>query len=224
MTFTIEVGIGLDCDGTVQCNRTPIVGGRGTVLAAWHLKRDRSLMSGPTAPDRTFEFYRCDLMLTHRRKPVSLSLISTDLPVWSVVETAGTLYQKDRDRFHLLLSEPAIRDLEFSPGAPEVATLPTAAKSRLLWLEISPYRVIMTMQGNGNFSYRHLWERCMYGVSRYWLQNDGREGHGQLRMRNYTRRLRLIGRPVPEHLRLEYELWSQNLQLGRYILNLEIHH
>lgn len=162
-------------------------------------------------------------MLTHHRKPVCLSVVSTDLPFWSVVETAATLYQKDRERFHLLLSEPVISDRDPVIVAPEVATLP-ARTSRLLWLEISPYRVIMTMQGNGQFSYRHLWERGMYGISRYWLQSDSLGANSQMRLRNFTRNLTLIGKPLPEHVRLEYELWAEKVQLGRYILNLDIHH
>lgn len=162
-------------------------------------------------------------MLTHHRKPVCLSVVSTDLPFWSVVETAATLYQKDRERFHLLLSEPVISDREPANPSPEVATLP-AKTSRLLWLEISPYRVIMTMQGNGQFSYRHLWERGMYGISRYWLQSDSLGANSQMRLRNFTRNLTLIGKPLPEHVRLEYELWAEKVQLGRYILNLDIHH
>jgi len=167
-------------------------------------------------------------MLTHHRKPVSLSLVSTDLPLWSVVETAGTLYQKDRDRFHLLLHEPAIIDRQFSDCSDEsaepVTILPPTTKPRLLWLEVSPYRVIMTMQGNGKYSYRHCWERGMYGLSRYWLQGESLATPEQLRLRNFTRNLTLTGKPEPEHLRLEYELWSEKVQLGRYILNLEIHH
>lgn len=168
---------------------------------------------------------RSNFMLTHHRKPVSLSLVSTDLPLWSVVETAATLYQKDRDRFHLLLHEPAIIDKEPQGfTSEEIATLPPVTKPRLLWLEVSPFRVIMTMQGNGNYSYRHLWEREMYGLSRYWLQSDSFITPGQLRLRNFTRKLILTGRPLPEHLRLEYELWSEKIQLGYYVLNLEIHH
>lgn len=164
-------------------------------------------------------------MLTHQRKPVSLSLVSTDLPLWSVVETAGTLYQKDSDRFHLLLHEPAIVDRTFSDDCCEqISILPTATKPRLLWLEISPYRVVMTMQGNGKYSYRHGWERGMYGLSRYWLQGDSLTTPEQLRLRNFTRQLTLTGKPEPRHLRLEYELWSGKVQLGQYILNLEIHH
>ncbi|MGL5061663.1 MAG: hypothetical protein ACRC62_16965 [Microcoleus sp.] len=163
-------------------------------------------------------------MLTHHRKPVSLSLVSTDLPMWSVVETAGTLYQKDRDRFHLLLHEPAILDRNIPENeAEEISILPTSKKPRLLWLEVSPYRVIMTMQGNGKYSYRHFWERGMYGLSRYWLQGDSLATPSQLRLRNFTRNLTLTGHPEPEHLRLEYELWSEKVQLGRYVLNLEIH-
>ncbi|MCL1463373.1 hypothetical protein [Argonema galeatum] len=162
-------------------------------------------------------------MLTHHRKPVCLSLVSTDLPIWSVVETAATLYQKDRDRFHLLLTEPAIEEQE--PAFPVAsASGSTAASPRLLWLEISPQRVIMTMQGNGKLSYRHLWERGIYGLSRYWLNNELSNGNGQIRLRNYTISLTLEGRPLPEHLRLEYELWSEKVQLGHYILSLEIHH
>ncbi|OCQ91399.1 hypothetical protein BCD67_23585 [Oscillatoriales cyanobacterium USR001] len=164
-------------------------------------------------------------MLTHHRKPVSLCLVSTDLPLWSVVETAATVYQKERDRFHLLLHEPAIIEKETQVLNTDVQTpLPVALKPRLLWLEISPYRVIMTMQGNGNYSYRHLWEKEMYGISRYWLQSDSLVPPGQLKLRNFTRKLFLKGTPLPEYLRLEYELWSEKLQLGQYVLNLEIHH
>ena len=152
-------------------------------------------------------------MLTYHRKPVCLSLISTDLPVWSVVETAGTLYQKDNEQFHLLLTEPPLKHRE-----------PSTARTtpRLLWLEISPYRVIMTMQGNGQLSYRHFWEQGVYGLSRYWLQSESWQSSEQMRLRNFTRSLTLSGRPLPEHLQVEYELWTQKVQLGRYILNLEI--
>lgn len=159
----------------------------------------------------------------HHRKPICLSLVSTDLPIWSGIETVGTLYQKDQERFHLLLTEPIVEDRERLMEPPESA-VPTVAKPRLLWLEISPYRVIMTMQGNGQFSYRHLWEQGVYGLSRYWLQNDLFNNLGQLRLRNFTRNLTLKGRSLPQSLYLEYELWSDKVQLGCYILNLEIHH
>ncbi|AFZ60927.1 hypothetical protein H6G54_22650 [Anabaena cylindrica FACHB-243] len=170
-------------------------------------------------------------MLTHHRKPVCLSIISTDLPVWSVVETAGTLYQKDTDRFHLLLTAPPLISCEVGSfinpeeNLPKTINNPDLPSSpRILWLEISPYRVIMTMQGNSQVSYRHFWEQGVYGVSRYWLPADSLQPHKPLRLRNFTRNLHLSGKTLPEHLRLEYELWSEKVQLGSYILNLEIHH
>jgi hypothetical protein len=171
-------------------------------------------------------------MLTHHRKPVCLSFVSTDLPIWSVVEAAATLYQKDQERFHLLLTEPMIQDQAIAVeradapasglGTPGHETLPPIPAPRLLWLEISPYRVIMTMQGNGRFSYRHFWEQGVYGVSRYWLQSDLLSGSGQMRLRNFTRSLKLEGDALPHRLRIEYELWSEKVQLGAYVLNLEI--
>lgn len=156
-------------------------------------------------------------MLTHHRKPVCLSLISTDLPVWSVVETAATLYQKDSERFHVLLTEPPLEEMQLTQDQ-RPKTL------RLLWLEISPYRVSMTMQGNGQLSYRHFWERGVYGISRYCLGSESLQGSEQMCLRNYTRHLTVAGHPLPEHLRVEYELWSEKVQLGYYILNLEIQH
>src|SRR5690348_6772830 len=118
-------------------------------------------------------------MLTYHRKPVCLSLISTDLPFWSVVETSGTLYQKDSDRFHLLLTAPPLITCELANSPSSEDALPPKNSSayapsspRVLWLEISPYRVIMTMQGNGQVSYRHFWEQGVYGVSRYWLPTE----------------------------------------------------
>lgn len=150
--------------------------------------------------------------------------MSYDLPLWSVVETDATLYQKDSERFHVLLTEPLIQDTfpEFSESpvlSPSLSSTP-----RLLWLEISPYRVTMTMQGNGKFSYRHFWEQGVYGVSRYWLQTEAFTGSHQMRLRNFTRTLTLQGSPFPEHLRVEYELWAQQLRIGHYVMNLEILH
>lgn len=167
-------------------------------------------------------------MLTHHRKPVCLSLISTDLPLWSVVETAATLYQKDSDRFHLLLTAPHLKNSEATNYQNQETeypscNIPSPSGPRILWLEISPYRVTMTMQGNGQLSYRHFWEQGVYGVSRYWLPIESLQPHEPIRLRNFTRNLTLTGHPLPEHLRVEYELWSGKVQLGSYILNLEIH-
>lgn len=162
-------------------------------------------------------------MLTHSRKPVSLSVVSVDLPVRSLVETSATLYQKDREQFHLLLHEPEIFDGE--PETTDSSELPeTPQKPRLLWLEVSPYRAVMTMQGNTKYSYRHLWQKGMYGISRYYLQTESETIPNQFKLRNFTRNLELGGSPFPEYFRLEYELWSEKLQLGRYVLSLDIHH
>ncbi|MFN6567579.1 hypothetical protein [Dendronalium sp. ChiSLP03b] len=172
-------------------------------------------------------------MLTHHRKPVCLSLISTDLPFWSVVETAGTLYQKDVDRFHLLLTAPPLITCEVGSSfncededalTPKMSNAYAPSSPRILWLEISPYRVIMTMQGNGQVSYRHFWEQGVYGVSRYWLPTESLQPNDPIRLRNFTSNLTLNGHSLPEHLRLEYELWAEKVQLGCYILNLEIKH
>ncbi len=179
-------------------------------------------------------------MLTHHRKPVLLSLISTDLPVWSVLETAATIYQKDSDRFHLLLTAPPIKTYEVANSPSQEDTLISQNTSRrphqepsniqvpsgprILWLEISPYRVIMTMQGNAQLSYRHFWEQGVYGVSRYWLPNESLQPNEPIRLRNFTRNLKLDGHPLPAHLRVEYELWAGKVQLGCYILSVEIQH
>ncbi|MEB3214653.1 MAG: hypothetical protein VKN72_00110 [Nostocales cyanobacterium 94392] len=170
-------------------------------------------------------------MLTHQRKHVSLSIMSTDLPVESVVESTATLYQKDNQRFHLLLNAPPIKTWQEgkaqnspnTPAKPAQANARVSGSPRILWLEISPYRVTMTMQGNPHLSYRHFWEKGIYGMNRYWLPSESLQNNQPIRLRNFTRNLTLIGHPLPEHLRLEYELWSGKLQLGNYILNLEIH-
>ena len=153
-------------------------------------------------------------MLIHHRKSVLLSLTSTDLPVWSVTKTAATLEQKDCERFNLLLTVPPLPKEKFAPD-------PDPKNPRLLWLEISPYRVTMTMQANASLNYRHFWEQGVYGTSHYWLNNKQPECD-RIRLRNFTRRLTLVGRPIPQLLRVEYELWSEKVQLGTYILNLEI--
>ena len=82
----------------------------------------------------------------------------------------------------------------------------------------------MTMQGKDRLAYRHYWERGVYGISRYWLNgSDDREGQS-FRLRNYTRSLQLEGSPLPKHLRVEYELWSEKVLLGHYVLHLEVYH
>lgn len=160
-------------------------------------------------------------MLTHHHIPVCLSFISTDFPICNEIETIATLYQKDRDSFHLVLTEAAIGDRRIEADEQTTALIETP---RLLWLEFSPYRATMTMQGSGKFSYRHLLERGVYGLSRYWLHDKTSGENKQLCLRNFTRNLVLEGKPLPNYLRIEYELWSEQVQMGRYVLNLDIHH
>jgi hypothetical protein len=159
-------------------------------------------------------------MLTQHHKPVSLSFAAFDLPLWSIVQTNATLYQREPERFHLLLTEPLVQ--EYRQGKSSAEPVGPVTTPRLLWLEISPYRVIMTMQGNGKFSYRHFWERGVYGLSRYWLQEVDLIENRQIRLRNFTRCLDLKGKKLPSHLRVEYELWSNELQIGHYVMNVEI--
>ncbi len=164
-------------------------------------------------------------MLTQHRRFVSLSIVSTDLPVWSDVQAIATLYQRDQQRFHLLLTEPKVAAGDQQCDRLILQNQPTQnqpSTPRLLWLEMSPYRVALTMQGDGQLSYRHLWERGVYGISRYWLQGNHGEPSRQLQMRNFTRQLDLNGTTLPERLHLEYELWSDKMRLGAYVLNLEI--
>lgn len=123
----------------------------------------------------------------------------------------------------MLLTEPLVEDSLPSQSSLESALGTAPVTPRLLWLEVSPYRVMMTMQGNGKFSYRHFWEQGVYGVSRYWLQAESL-GTEQLRLRNYTRSLVMRRNSLPEHLRVEYELWSGQMQLGQYVMNLEVRH
>lgn len=159
-------------------------------------------------------------MLTYHRRPVLLSLISTDLPVSSTIEAAATLYQKNEFCFHLLLKDAPLPTSKSDVAPPAGLVLPV---SRLLWLELSPYRVIVTMQGSEQSGYRHFFEKGVYGITRYWLHDPIGQEHSSLRLRNYTRDLLFNGSPFPENLRIEYELWADQVSLGRYVLSLEIH-
>lgn len=159
-------------------------------------------------------------MSTPLRRSVSLSLLANDVPIWSEVATVGTLYQQDQTRFHLLVTEPDCEPWSGSSKLEEAKSAIDTLTPRLLWLEISPYRVILTMQGNGRFSYRHWFEMGVFGVSRYWLTEEA--NNRQFRMRNFTRGLHFKGNPVPHCLLLEYELWADSLRLGYYSLSLEI--
>jgi hypothetical protein len=160
-------------------------------------------------------------MLTHHRS-VSISFISTNLPILSKIETVATLYQRENHQFHLVLNQENI----FQAGAEN--QLLSASKGQensqkdLLWLEISPYRVILTKQNQESLNYRYFWEQGVYGVNRYWLNDSSNEENYNFRLRNFTRSLTLKGNPVPQSLRIDYELWSDRLNLGHYVLHLEI--
>jgi hypothetical protein len=164
-------------------------------------------------------------MLTQLRCPIRLTFGSTDFLLAAETETVGTLYQIEQDRFHLVMTEPLViesHDLFTVPDtAIALANIPTP---RLLWLDFSPYRVTMTMQGNGQFSYRHLFEPGVFGLSRYWLQDDTLGRDRQFRLRNFTRSLCVKGNPLPIFLLLNYELWAGDLLLGEYTLTLEMQH
>ena len=156
-------------------------------------------------------------MLINRHQTVSLSFISTDLPVWTVIEATASLYQKDQERFHLLLNQ---QNLPYS--------ISTDNQNRfnqgLFWLEITPYRVLLTMQSNNKLSYRHFWEKGIYGVSRYCLNTNSDESAKSLRFRNFTRHLKVEQdlNNYPKSVRIEYEMWSEKTNLGCYILHLDI--
>ncbi len=155
-------------------------------------------------------------MLVNRYQTVHLSFISTDLPIWQVIEAQASLYQKDQERFHLLLNQQNLPHSVMSASDQE------KSEQGLFWLEISPYRVMMTMQSNGRLSYRHFWEQGIYGVSRYCLNTDPDQPSQSLRFRNFTRYLKVENNPFPSNVRIEYEMWSARVHLGSYILHLEI--
>ena len=156
-------------------------------------------------------------MLVNRYQTVYLSFISTDLPVWNVIEATASLYQKDRERFHLLLNQQYLPHSIASDNK-------DSSSQGLFWLEITPYRVMMTMQSNNQLSYRHFWEKGIYGVSRYCLNSTADRPCQSLRFRNFTRYLKVEQNTdtIPKSVRIEYEMWSQQVQLGSYILHLDI--
>ncbi len=171
-----------------------------------------------------------------QRRAVMLSLTSENSAIACEVEAIATLVQNDAHHFHLLLPEAVVQD--FCPILE--STAPLGHTVRLLWLELSPYRVAMTMQGAGRFSYRHSWSRGLYGKSQYWLHTpqspptdrarhltrQDTDDHPVLHLRNFTRTLLLEGQSpgssLPKRLYIDYELWGGLQKLGRYALNLEI--
>ncbi|VEP16295.1 conserved hypothetical protein [Hyella patelloides LEGE 07179] len=161
-------------------------------------------------------------MLADRRKNVYLSFISTDLPLWNIIEGNASLYQKDRHKFHLLLNQYNLPQSSYSKDPTPSLEGEDKTPKGLLWLEVSPSRVILTMQSNGSFSYRHFWERGVYGISRYWLNANTPENSSSFRLRNFTRFLQFDCDPFPTRVQIDYELWSSQLKLGSYVLHLDI--
>ncbi|WP_036480164.1 hypothetical protein [Myxosarcina sp. GI1] len=160
-------------------------------------------------------------MLVNRHQNVYLSFISTDLPIWHVVETTAALYHQDGDCFRLLLDRQNLPYSTFANAHTKEKVNGNRPKG-IFWLEISPYRVILTMQGDRCTSYRHFWEKGIYGVSRYCLNAKPPEASSSMKLRNYTRKLILKADPYPTSLQIEYELWSATVNLGSYILYIDI--
>lgn len=160
-------------------------------------------------------------MLTDRPQNVYLSFISTDLPLWNIIEGNASLYQKDRTKFHLLLNHYNLPQSLLSTNQIS-SVLEENSQQGLLWLEVSPSRVILTMQSNSHFSYRHFWERGVYGISRYWLNADEVNNSSSFRLRNFTRFLKCDCDPFPTKVQIDYELWSSQVKLGSYVLHLDI--
>lgn len=158
-------------------------------------------------------------MLTEHRN-ISLCYLSTNLEILVHLDTIATLYQRGDDTFHVVLNNVELCKISKTQDRLNESNL----SKNLIWLEISPFRVIMTQQNNNGLNYRHYWEKGVYGKSRYWLNDDPQDnsqGHN-LSLRNFTRNLTFKGRSNPRSLRIEYELWSNHLNLGHYILHLEI--
>jgi hypothetical protein len=161
-------------------------------------------------------------MLTQHR-PISISYLSTNLNLLSHLTTVATLYQRNRESFHLVLKNVDFHEVEKLTGDNDQEVPVKYNSKNLIWLEISRHRIVMTQQHETKLNYRHFWEKGVYGVSRYWLNSQDEQLKNQkIYLRNFTRNLTMIGGDIPESLRIDYELWSNNLNLGHYILHIEI--
>lgn len=156
-------------------------------------------------------------MLINRSQTVSLSFVSTDLPIWNTITAQAQMFQKDEERFHLLLDRQTLPHsaITMDGSQPEF-------QQGVFWLDISPYRIVMTMQSNGKLSYRHFWEQGIYGRSRYCLNTDLSQPARSIQFQNFTRYLQVENSPFPRSVRIEYELWSAKIRLGSYLMHLEI--
>ena len=161
-------------------------------------------------------------MITEYRS-VSLCYLSTNLSLLANLDTIATIYQPKENTYHLVLSNVDYTQVNDFPTEKTLSSSTSKAKN-LIWLEISPYRVIMTQQNQHELNYRHFWEKGVYGITRYWLnqQTGNQIKQDKIQLRNFTRDLTVKGAFIPESLRIEYELWTDKLNLGNYILHLEI--
>lgn len=162
-------------------------------------------------------------MITEYRS-VSFSYLSTNLSLLAHLESIATVYQRQKGTYHLVLADVDFGIVDEFSREDNLFSSSTSKAKNLIWLEISPYRVIMTQQNQQGLNYRHFWEKGVYGISRYWLNNniDNEIKQDAMQLRNFTRNLTVKGSSIPEAIRIEYELWTNELNLGHYILHLEI--
>lgn len=162
-------------------------------------------------------------MLTDHRS-VSLCYLSTNLEILVHLDTIATLYQRDDHRFHVVLNNVKFNKISENKNFCLEEENDEGKEKNLIWLEISPFRVIMTQQNKRGVNFRHYWEKGIYGKSRYWLNENGdsKQVNDSIHLRNFTRNLTLKGLSNPESLRIEYELWSNHLNFGHYVLHLEV--
>jgi len=143
-------------------------------------------------------------MLSRRSAPVALSWSALDLPWDASAAGVGTIYDRGSQQFHLLLHEEAVN----------------TSGSRLLWLEVLPQRLTLTMQGDGQSHFRHLFKPGATGSSHFWV------GEQRLDVANFTRALRIDyasrTSKIPRQVYLEYELWLSHQRLGVYHLDAKI--
>lgn len=152
----------------------------------------------------------------HQSVTVHLAFISAvnDLPVWNIIEAQASMFQNEAERFHLLLEQQDLPQSSFAKVE--------QAHQGMFWLDISPYQISMTMQSNSRLSYHHFWSRGIYGTSRYCLNTQSNLPSQLLNLRNFTRFLEVDSNPFPRQVRIEYEMWSDKVNLDSSILYLEI--
>jgi uncharacterized beta-barrel protein YwiB (DUF1934 family) len=143
-------------------------------------------------------------MLSRRSAPVALSWTALDLFWDASAAGVGTIYDRGAEQFHLLLHEDSVN----------------SSGSRLLWLEVLPERLTLTMQGDGQSHFRHLFKPGATGSSHFWV------GEQRLDVANFTRSLGIDYQPgsrrAPRRVQVIYELWLAHQRLGVYELDAKI--